>query len=280
MVRAIGSYFCVLLAAAGIARAAPVLPCNAAPDVHIDPERWNVTADQMAPGPLLGAPPGSPPPGLGQRVAVSGGPGARPLPGDFANVCRYQAANQHLPRHAGVRVVLIGDSITDLWAFANPGLFARDFVDRGISGQTSGQMLLRFRQDVLELRPGVVVILAGTNDVNGPLGGASVSIVEDNIQSMVELAFLHDIKVVLATLPPFGARLATPEKRAAIQELNGWIEIYARKRGAGLADYHAVLVDRDGALDPKRSLDGLHPNHAGYLAMEAQLGAALSRISP
>ncbi len=274
-------FLCIMLALCAGARGAPALPCNPLPDFHIDPGQWNITADQHAAGPLPGVRPGAPVPTLGGLLLMGTGHYApMPLAGDFSDVCRYQAANQKLPRHAAHRVVMMGDSITDFWVHANPALFAHDFVDRGISGQTSGRMLLRFRQDVLDLRPAVVVILGGTNDINGPLAGAAVSIVEDNIQSMVELALSHDIQVVLATLPPFGQVIATPEKRAAIAEVNHWLAVYARKRGAALADYHAVLVLPDGTLDPKQSVDALHPNQVGYLAMEAQLGLALSRLLP
>jgi lysophospholipase L1-like esterase len=250
----------------GIAHAA----CPPVPVMHLAPARWDITAAAPAPGEG---------PTAGQFLDLALAAAAPPaVPGDVASLCRYRAADAALPVVHPPRVVLMGDSITEYWGYANPALFARDFVDRGIAGQLSWQMLLRFRQDVLALHPQAVLILAGTNDLNGPPGASQVRVIADNIQSMAELARANHIAVVLGTVPPMGAGAANQEKRGRILALNRWLAMYARQHGLGLADFYSVLATRDGVLDPQQSIDALHPNRRGYDGMEALLGVALARL--
>lgn len=196
---------------------------------------------------------------------------------DYFDLCRYRAANGSLPKPSSNRIVFMGDSITEGWKVSRPEFFRGDRVDRGISGQTTSQMLGRFYADVIALRPAVVHILAGTNDIAGNGGPTTLDAIENNIRSMVELAQAHRIKVVLGTVLPaarFGWR---PEidPVPSIQTLNVWIRRYARSRGITLVDYYAVLDDGHHALAATDSGDGVHPSPAGFAKMEAALTASL-----
>jgi len=199
---------------------------------------------------------------------------------DWGQRCRYFRQNLHLAASAGARVVFIGDSITESWADADPGLFANGFVNRGISGQTSDQMLVRFRSDVIALEPLVVHIMAGTNDVAGNMGPTSLGIIEGNIRSMVEQALLHHIRVVIASVPPathipWRAQIERPD--IVIARLNGWLRDYARCQRAVFVDYAAVLGDGHGGMKGEFSPDGVHPNPAAYAAMTPLARAAIAR---
>lgn len=186
---------------------------------------------------------------------------------DHGQLCRYAAANRAL--RARPRVVFLGDSITDSWITLVPGFWTDGRVDRGISGQTTGQMLLRFRQDVIALRPAAVHIMAGTNDVAGNTGAATMETVQGHIQSMAELARANGIKVILASVPPAAAFPWSPGKQPApqIAALNAWLRAYAAREGFTWVDYHPVLATADGAMKPALASDGVHPNAAGYAAM-------------
>jgi lysophospholipase L1-like esterase len=209
---------------------------------------------------------------------------------DFGELARYRAADAALgPPLAGeARVVFYGDSITDLWplAIAFPD---RPYVNRGISGQTTAQMLVRFRQDVVGLAPKVVVILAGTNDIAGNTGPVSLAEIEANFASMVELARAHGIRVVLSSVLPvhnytpqsaLAFPLRPPERIAA---LNAWLKSYAAEVGALYLDYAAAMTDAQGFLKRELATDGLHPNREGYGVMaplaEAAIKAALAAPS-
>jgi acyl-CoA thioesterase-1 len=198
---------------------------------------------------------------------------------DFFNLCRYRAANQSLPKPSSNRVVFMGDSITDGWKVSRPEFFRGDRIDRGISGQTTSQMLGRFYADVIAPRPAVVHILAGTNDIAGNGGPTSLDAIENNIRSMVELAQAHRIKVILGTVLPAARYNWRPEIEpvASILALNVWIRSYARSRGATLVDYYAVLDDGHHALAAGDSADGVHPSAVGYAKMEAVLSTNLGR---
>ncbi|MBW6527037.1 SGNH/GDSL hydrolase family protein [Sphingomonas sp. RHCKR7] len=186
---------------------------------------------------------------------------------DHGQLCRYAAANRALPERP--RVVFMGDSITDNWINLAPDFWRDGRVDRGISGQTTSQMLLRFRQDVIDLHPRAVHIMAGTNDVAGNTGATAIETVEGNIQSMAELARANGIKVILASVPPAAAFPWSPDKRPApqIAALNAWLKAYARRSGATWVDYHPVLATPDGAMREGLASDGVHPTAAGYAAM-------------
>jgi lysophospholipase L1-like esterase len=190
---------------------------------------------------------------------------------DWAFLCRYEAENSVLGRSATPRVVFMGDSITESWKVAHPEFFNGGFIDRGISGQTSGQMLVRFRQDVIALRPAVVHIMAGTNDVAGNAGPTTLQAIKNNIISMVDLARANGIRVVLASIPPAGAfpwQSAVVEPAKYIVTLNAWLRQYTKDRGLVYADYHKPLADDHDAMKETFSNDGVHPNREGYLVME------------
>jgi lysophospholipase L1-like esterase len=203
---------------------------------------------------------------------------------DFGQLCRYHAANTALiAGNQPVRAVFLGDSITDNWQNFDPTLFGADLADRGISGQTTPQMLVRFREDVLGLHPRVVHIMAGTNDIAGNTGASTLAIVEGNIETMAELARVHGIRVVLASIPPAAAFPWSPTKRPAplIRAFNAWLKDYAARNGFTYVDYHPVLADAAGGMKPGLSSDGVHPNAAGYALMRpvalAAVEAALAR---
>ncbi len=212
---------------------------------------------------------------------------------DFGGFYRYAAANAALaaPKPGEVRVVFFGDSITDNWSKAEYGGFfpGKPYVNRGIGGQTTAQMLLRFRADVVELRPKVVVILAGTNDIAGNAGPVSVEQVQDNLASMAELARAHGIRVVLASLLPVsddkkdanGMALTRTRQRptATIQALNRWLASYAAKNGHTLLDYFPATADASGLFRPELNDDGLHPNARGYALMAPLAEKAIARAT-
>jgi len=205
------------------------------------------------------------------------------LVNDFPGLCRYRADNQALPPATPERVVFFGDSITELWQREAPGFFTADRIDRGISGQTTTQMLARFRADVIDLKPRLVHIMAGTNDIAGNTGPTTLAAIEGNIRSMVELARAHGIAVVLASVPPatrFGWRPAIAP-RESIHALNAWLADYARREKLAYVDYHIALEDKNHAFRAEWSGDGVHPNAAGYAVMrgivERALAGALGR---
>jgi len=198
---------------------------------------------------------------------------------DWAQLARYRDANTGVrPAAKGeARVVFMGDSITDMWQYPEFGGFfpGKPYIDRGIGGQTTAQMLLRFRPDVLALEPRVVVILAGTNDIAGNTGPMTVEETEGNLASMSELAHAHGVRVVLASLTPVGD-LSTAEGKKVqtarrppekIFALNEWIKKYAGDHGDVYLDYFRAMSDDRGMLKPALTGDGLHPNAAGYTVM-------------
>jgi lysophospholipase L1-like esterase len=207
----------------------------------------------------------------GERAA------ARQRARDWADLCRYRAADAALTRPP--RVVLMGDSITDFWRQGDPALFAGGaIVDRGISGQTSPQMLVRFWPDVIALHPRVVQILAGTNDIAGNTGPTTEQDFKNNIRAMVALARAHHIRVLLGAIPPaVSFWWASPRYRPAaqIRRLNAWLRRYARASGLGFIDYYARLATPSGAFRPALSNDGVHPNEAGYKVMTELLEARI-----
>jgi lysophospholipase L1-like esterase len=186
---------------------------------------------------------------------------------DWPDLCRYRAADAAL--RTPPRVVLMGDSITELWVVGDPSIFSDAVIGRGISGQTTPQMLLRFFQDVIDLRPQIVQIMAGTNDVAGNTGPTTEQDFENNITAMVELAHVHHIRVLLASIPPAAAFPWNPSLKPAstIVELNRWLRSYASKSGSRYVDYYSVLADSKGGFRTDLSNDGVHPNRDGFAAM-------------
>jgi lysophospholipase L1-like esterase len=193
---------------------------------------------------------------------------------DWPNLGRYKDANAKvgLPAANEDRVVFMGNSITDGWINAVPEYFAgRAYIDRGISGQTTPQMLIRFRQDVIDLKPKVVVILAGTNDIAGNTGPSTLEMIEDNLESMAVLAKAAGIQVILSSvLPvydyPWKPGLQPAEK---IITLNKWIKNYAMQNDCFYLDYFPSVVDDRNGMKAEYSKDGVHPNAAGYKVMGA-----------
>lgn len=205
---------------------------------------------------------------------------------DWANLQRYAKENSELPRAAAVRqrVVFMGNSITQGWAPLFPQLFpGKPYVGRGISGQTTPQMLVRFRQDVIALRPAVVVILAGTNDIAGNTGPSTLEMIEDNIASMAELAKANGIQVVLCSVLPVFEYPWKPglDPGPKIVALNAWIREYAKTHGAEYADFHTAMADDRQGLPKALAADGVHPNLEGYTIMapvvEKAIAAAFKR---
>lgn len=197
---------------------------------------------------------------------------------DFGQHCRYAAANKALEGQK-VRVVFMGDSITDNWINLDPEMFKDGIVDRGISGQTTAQMLVRFRADVIALKPQAVHIMAMTNDIAGNTGAATMDTVLGNIQSMAELARTHGIKVIIASVPPAGSFPWKPEMQPAPQvaAINAWLADYARANGFTFVNYHEAMALPDGAMKPGLSSDGVHPTKEGYAIMRPLAEAAIAK---
>jgi lysophospholipase L1-like esterase len=193
------------------------------------------------------------------------------LRSDFPGLNRYLAENAKLPQAEKGRVVFFGDSITDVWVRKSEAFFqGKPYVDRGIGGQTTPQMLIRFRQDVIDLHPQTVVILAGTNDIAGNTGPSTQQMIADNLMSMVDLAHANHIQVVLASVLPVGDYPWSPglEPAPKIRSLNTWMQEYCQKRHCSYLDYYSSMADEKGAMKPGLSTDGVHPNAAGYAVME------------
>jgi len=213
---------------------------------------------------------------------------------DWPALGRYRDANAKVvpPAKGERRVVFMGDSITDGWDDPKYGGFfpGKPYIDRGISGQTTPQMLIRFRPDVLALGPSVVVILAGTNDLSGNTGPTTLEAIEDNLASMAELAYANNVRVVFASLLPVsdyeqrdGKPIVQTVRRppAQILALNEWMKSYAAAHGSTYLDYHTAMADEKGFLKAELSEDGLHPNAKGYEVMaplaERAIAAALKK---
>lgn len=208
---------------------------------------------------------------------------------DWPALARYRDDNSKViePFKNERRVVFVGDSITDSWDNpTNGGFFpGKPYFNRGISGQTTPQMLIRFRRDVIELKPKVVVILAGTNDIAGNTGPTTLEAIEDNLAAMAELAKVHNIRVVFASLLPISdyevrnGQLIIQSKRRppeSITALNSWMKAYATKNRLTYLDYYSAMVDDKGFLKEELSNDGLHPNPAGYQVMNPLVEAAIA----
>lgn len=200
---------------------------------------------------------------------------AQPAKRDWAQLSRFAQANTELLALAGskVKVVFMGNSITEGWMEKHPQFFTDNgFVGRGISGQTTSQMLVRFRQDVINLHPKVVVILAGTNDIAENTGPYNQEQTMGNIASMCELAKANGIKVILCTVMPVTRYSWNPnvtDVKGKIERLNNCIIAYAKKNKHQLVDYYTPMVSgSERAMNPEYSLDGVHPEMAGYAVME------------
>jgi lysophospholipase L1-like esterase len=196
------------------------------------------------------------------------------LMNDFGQLARYHDDDAKLGAVAPGenRVVFFGDSITDIWKLDDsfPG---KNYINRGIGGQTTPQMLVRFRQDVIDLRPAVVVVLAGTNDIAGNTGEESLAEIEGDYATMAELARAHGIRIIFSSVTPINdynprAMLFFLQRSTEkISQLNDWLEHYCRQHGFIYLDYYSALVDEHGMMKANLSDDGLHPNAAGFAVM-------------
>jgi lysophospholipase L1-like esterase len=203
---------------------------------------------------------------------------------DFGDLQRYASANREIgPAKAGERrVIFFGDSITDTWPLDRffPG---KGYINRGISGQTTPQMLVRFRPDVIDLGPAVVLVLAGTNDIAGNTGPMTLEQIEGNYATMGEMARLHGIQIIFASVTPvnnyvprsIGFYLTRP--RAQILALNEWLKNYCAKNGWIYLDYYSAMVDPEGMMKKELSADGLHPNADGFAVMAPLAQAAVNQ---
>lgn len=202
---------------------------------------------------------------------------------DWANLSKYETENTlfQSKKSGEKRIVLMGDSITEFWLQIHSEFFeGKPYLDRGISGQTTAQMLIRFRQDVIQLQPDVVVLLAGVNDIAGNTGPTTPEKIFGNITSMVELAKANAIKVILCSILPANDFYWRPNDKAAatIIQLNQLIKSYADKHHIPYVDFHAVMADASNGLPKEFSNDGVHPNLKGYQIMEPLLEKAIQQI--
>jgi lysophospholipase L1-like esterase len=200
---------------------------------------------------------------------------------DWPNLKRFQDANSKVPSPAAneKRVVYIGDSITDFWISNDSTFFnSKSYLDRGISGQTTGQMLLRFRQDVINLKPAVVVILAGINDIAQNNGPEKLEDIFGNIVSMTELAKANNIKVVISSILPAFALPWRPaiDPAPQVAALNDLLKAYTAKNNITYLDYFTAMADTRKGLPANLSKDGVHPNLNGYKAMEPLADKAIN----
>jgi lysophospholipase L1-like esterase len=204
---------------------------------------------------------------------------------DWPDLARYHVADATLPPPAPGenRVVFMGDSITDMWGRREKPFFPdKPYINRGISGQTTPQMLVRFWPDVIGLQPRVVVILAGTNDIAGNTGPSTPQMIEDNFMAMADLAKANHIRVILASILPAANYPWKPgiDPVGEIRTLNEWMRAYCTSNGYIYLDYYAAMAMPDGAMKPSLTIDGVHPNQAGYDVMaplaERAISAALT----
>jgi Lysophospholipase L1 and related esterases len=201
---------------------------------------------------------------------------------DWANTSRFKDDNAKLglPASGEKRVVFMGNSITEGWINTSPEFFAgKSYVNRGISGQTTPQMLVRFRPDVINLKPALVVILAGTNDIAGNTGPSTLEMIMDNLISMCELAKANNIKVVLSSVLPAFDYPWKPglEPAPKIIKLNEMIKSYAEKNNIIYLDYFSSMADERKGLPKELSGDGVHPNKKGYDVMAPLAEAAIKK---
>lgn len=200
------------------------------------------------------------------------------------NLDRYAEANAELPAPAKgeKRVVFIGNSITDGWPNAHPDFFkSNNYIGRGISGQTSPQLLSRFRQDVINLKPVAVLINIGTNDVAQNTGPYNEEFTLGNIMSMAELADANGIKVILSSVTPAGEypwRKEIKDVPQKIMSLNAKIKAYAKEKGFSYIDYFSVMCDENNALKSNLGTDGVHPNEEGYKIMEVTAKKVIDKV--
>ena len=200
---------------------------------------------------------------------------------DWAGLDRYRESNATLTSPEPGRVVFFGDSITDAWGSRDNTAFfpGKPYVNRGIGGQTTPQMVVRFQQDVVALKPAAVLILAGTNDLAGNTGLSTLPMIEDNFRSMVEIAQANRIRVILASVLPVSDYPWRPGLHPAdkVRDLNAWLRNYAAEQHCTYLDYYTALTDTQGGMKAGTSKDGVHPTPAGYAIMAPLAQEAIHR---
>jgi lysophospholipase L1-like esterase len=208
---------------------------------------------------------------------------------DWANLSYYEKRNRELglPDENEKRIVFMGDSITEEWSNLYPEFFSGNYyINRGIGGQTTPQMLIRFKPDAIDLKPDVIVILAGTNDIAGNTGPSTVRMITDNIFSMAELAIAYDIIVVLASILPvyqYSWVDDVLDPASIVDSINRKIKEYVENKGLVYLDYYSSMVDDRKGLKLDYTGDGVHPNEAGYKVMSAiadDLISGFIRVNP
>jgi len=201
---------------------------------------------------------------------------------DWANLARFRDENTKigLPATGEKRIVFMGNSITEGWSRTDSGFFAgKPYVNRGISGQTTPQMLIRFRPDAINLKPAVIVILAGINDIAGNTGPSTLEMIEDNLASMADLAKVNHIPLILSSVLPAFDFPWRPGMQPAekVVKLNVWIKKYAENNGCIYLDYFTPMADKRNGLKEELTFDGVHPNLAGYKVMEPLVESAIKK---
>ena len=209
--------------------------------------------------------------------------GQEPNPMDWPNFKQFEELNTKLPemKKNKNRVVFMGNSITIGWLQTNPNFFKdKDYVNRGISGQTTPQMLVRFRADVVDINADVVVILAGTNDIAGNTGPVTLKMIANNLKSMTEIAQANGIKVILCSVLPAYDYPWSPDKKPNIKipKLNSMIKDFAKESGAFYLDYFKALNDGNNGIIKEYSNDGVHLTAKGYHVLEPMLEKALEKV--
>ena len=247
--------------------------------------KWGLAAlalVQLA-SPALAADPVSQPPGMSDAPCPAPVAGQfalddAVLKADWAWLCRYRADNALVDPAYPPHVVFIGDSITENWLAADPDFFAHGNLDRGISGQTSPQLLVRFYQDVVALHPRIVHIMVGTNDIAGNTGPTSPEAYQNAVRAMVDIAKANHITVILGAIPPsvtFGWQPAV-QPGPWVARLNQWLKVYAAQEQLVFADYHTALAGPASELPAEFGPDGVHPNAAGYAVMRGVAERAIA----
>lgn len=238
----------------------------------------NACAQQSVASPGAGQVPAATPPAVHTAAPD-------PMRTDWPNLKRFHSEDTALPERAPgeKRVVFMGDSITQGWVHngvpPEPPVAGKLYINRGISGQTTPQMLLRFRQDVIELKPNAVVIFAGINDIAGNTGDMTPEQTEDNLASMADLAKINGIQVVFCSITPAFDFPWRPgrEPSTKVVALNSWIKAFAESHGYVYVDFYSAMVDERGGLPQTLSKDGVHPNPAGYAIMTPLIEAGIAQ---
>ena len=264
--------------AADTVQSCPVANASANPDLEqinrlgIEPRRFANLGEFLA----------AMPPGAMARLAGLQKAALDQRAKDWPNLCRFQQENaQVLVSGVRPKTVFLGDSITENWKLGDPSLFDASTLNRGIGGQTTAQILLRFYQDVVALRPRVVHIMAGVNDIMGNTGSASDQAIFDNIRAMIDIAKANGIRVVLAAITPSKTFVARPNEdlRSRIAAVNSRLVQLAAQQRVTFIDYTPLLADSEGAFAPALANDGLHPNRDGYALMRPLLNKTLARVA-